>query len=204
MTKLTEYFSDAVHDAEVFALLSAFYNTNPDLHMVESLSAIGIADIQDAEIKTELDIITTYASKAASDRSGDMITKLKVDWTKLFRGLSPDYGPKPPYEELYGGGPETIYRLASFYTANDYHDYTEIDNRPDYIGTQLDFLKTLALKKAQAADEEASTECERLDGVSARFAERVGRWFAKFAAEAEKHAETVFYKEAMRLSSRLL
>jgi TorA maturation chaperone TorD len=204
MTKLTEYFSDAVHDAEVFALLSAFYNTNPDRHMVEALSAIDIAGIQDTEIKNELGIITAYALKAVSDESGEMITNLKVDWTKLFRGLSPDYGPKPPYEELYGGGAETIYPLAAFYTANNYHDYTEIDNRPDYIGTQLDFLKTLALKKAQAAEEDATSEYESLDSLIAKFAERVGQWFAKFAAEAEKHAETAFYKEVMKLSTKLL
>lgn len=139
-----------------------------------------------------------------SDESGGMLTDLKVDWTKLFRGVSPDYGPKPPYEELYHGGPDTIYSLAAFYTANGYHSYTEIDNCTDYIGTQLDFLKELALRKAQAADGDDLNEYEKLDAIPVKFAERVKTWFAKFATQAEKYSETGLYTSVMKLSGMLI
>jgi TorA maturation chaperone TorD len=204
MSKLAERTSEAVNDAEIFALLAALYNTNPNEQLVRSLSAIDAGSIEDAEIKAELERITEYAERTAADESGAMLTGLKVDWTKLFRGISPNYGPKPPYEELYCGWQDTVPALAAFYTENGYHNYTEIDNRPDYIGTQLDFLKALALRKVQAADGENLSEYERLDAIFIKFAERVKTWFAKFAAQAEKQSDTAFYTSVMRLSGMLL
>lgn len=61
MSKLVEKASEAINDAEIFALLAALYNTNSNEHLVRSLSAIDAENIQDAEIKEELERITEYA-----------------------------------------------------------------------------------------------------------------------------------------------
>ena len=170
---------------------------NPDSHFINGLKEINPDGIEDAAIRCAFEKILSYARGAGDDE----IIELKCEWTKLFRGVSPEYGPKPPYEELYGGetSPQIFIELVSKYKEAGY-DYSGVDNRPDHIGVQLGYIAKLAALMAKAASESDAKGYERLNGLFESFIKRFSRWFAQFAVEAEKHAATSYYKAVLELS----
>lgn len=187
----------AKNDVEIFSLLSAFYNMNPDKQILDAIKAVDTDAIPDLEIKNAFIKMKDYASKAGDDE----ITSLKCDWTKLFRGVSPEYGPKPPYEELYGGkkSPEILVELASMYAETGYN-FDGIANRPDYAGIELGYIAMLSALAVNAAINGSEAEYEKYTSLSESFIRRFNKWFDKFSREAEKYAETDFYRGVLELS----
>lgn len=111
---------------------------------------------------------------------------LRVDWTRLFRGLSPNYGPKPPYELVYEPHSDEIsgllslkqlYNNAGLDIAEDAH------NRPDYLGFELEFA-------AYLLEHEGETE---LGTTYSQFCEQHLSWIRAFCNEAKPFAKTAFY-----------
>ncbi len=78
-----------------FSMLTAFYNTNPDPQFLRTISALNPVEIEDVEIRKLIECILNSAGGA------EPLLELQRDWTKLFRGVSPDYGPVPPYAQQY-------------------------------------------------------------------------------------------------------
>ncbi|MGE4267261.1 MAG: molecular chaperone [Deferribacterales bacterium] len=211
MTDATDRFNDetAINDAAtdeaVFRLLAAFYNINPDMNLVKAVLKLTPEQISDAEIGKCITMIRDFASKVDEDES--LLIELKRDWTKLFRGVAPDYGPKPPYEQLYVGskGLEVISELADVYFANNYFEFFEINNRHDYIGTELAFVAYLSSLRRIAAESGNVTEYLRLSGLSEDFIRyHICHWAERFCEEAFKHCSTDFYRGVMHLTLSLI
>ncbi|MCD8569055.1 MAG: hypothetical protein LRY50_12320 [Geovibrio sp.] len=121
-----EALSNAEIDRATFRLLAAFYNYNPDRNFIEALMNLTSGSVPMNGISSAVSMITKYACEAV--RSDELVTELKRDWTKLFRGVAPDYGPKAPYEQLYvnSGSLKLISVLAQEYQCNGFAEYMEI------------------------------------------------------------------------------
>lgn len=196
-----EALSNAEIDRATFRLLAAFYNYNPDRNFIEALMNLTSGSVPMNGISSAVSMITKYACEAV--RSDELVTELKRDWTKLFRGVAPDYGPKAPYEQLYvnSGSLKLISVLAQEYQCNGFAEYMEINNRHDYIGTELAYAAHLASLRLTAIETGNFEEYSKYQNMSDSFIENhPANWVGMFCEEAEKHAATDFYRGVLKLT----
>ena len=186
---MTDRINEFETDAAIFKFLAAFYSVNPSEEILQAARELS-ETVEGDELQDCIDNL----------RRGENILELKQDWTKLFRGVSPEYGPTPPYEQLYTGEDllALLKELAQSYTEAGFDASGE---RQDYIGTELAFLSFLAAEAAKAlrnGDEALAEEyAERFESF---FTAHPGRWFPAFRKTAASHASTGFYKGAMALT----
>ncbi len=189
-------------DTAAFAVLYAFFNRIPDEGVVEAALRLTPAEVADDEAKSALSLIASYAART----DGEKILEMRKDWTKLFRGVSPDYGPKPPYEALYSERDEleVLSGLAKLYDDHGYCSYHALDNRLDYIGVELGFAMELALARDHALRDGEPEQHEKHGRALEAFLEaHPARWFGKFHANAVPHAATDFYRGVLDLTRRV-
>lgn len=115
------------------------------------------------------------------------LDELRVDWARLFRGVSGPHGPRPPYELVYAPTEEGPYnglgQLVRFYESYGVGLGDERHDRADYAGFELEFASLLAYDVAFG-------DLEPRD--FALFSRRLS-WLTSFCEEAFSYAETGFY-----------
>ncbi len=189
-------------DLDTFIMLAAFYNVNPDGKIIEAVKNIEPGDIDDEELKSALEKIVSYAEKTDPENEESLI-EMKRDWTRLFRGVTPDYGPKPPYEQLHtaSAGLDLLSVLAKIYVDNGYDGYEALGNRHDYLGVELDFLTALSGKRVEALGKNDEEEYDKYTVILEEFIDgHIAPWFPSFYEGAMKEAETDFYKGVLELT----
>ncbi|WP_277656104.1 TorD/DmsD family molecular chaperone [Seleniivibrio woodruffii] len=197
----------AENEAEILLLLAAFYNFNPESSSIDAMKNVDVESIGDDEVRECFRKITGYANDTVAGEESDPVIELKRDWTKLFRGVSPAYGPKAPYEALYTGdkGTKLFSDLTQLYLDEGYCGYSELKNRQDYIGVELDFAGFLALLRVNALNAGDSAEFDRLSEVLESFVRgHVGSWFPQFYKEAQEHIGTDYYRGVLDLTAIML
>ncbi len=198
-----EVFSN---EAAACGLLAEFYLHNPDVDFAKALGELipeGFTD--DSRIQTAVGILCTEAEKVRSNE--EALLNLKRDWTKLFRGISPSYGPTAPYAFLFlkGKTVEMMGDLAALYIDGGYDGYMQIHDRIDYIGTCLRFLMTVDLQIVHAIETKAAVEYSRLSLCRKVFLETyLMPWVFEFTARAREHAQTHFYRSVLDLTDLVL
>ena len=99
-------------------------------------------------------------------------TALAVDWTRLFRGVQPGYGPPPPYEGLWRGCDPLVALQA---VARVYREQGvgpaggSAGNRLDYLGLELDYLRYVCEQQALAYEQGEEVAIERWSEAEAAF-----------------------------------
>lgn len=115
------------------------------------------------------------------------LDELRIDWARLFRGVSGPHGPRPPYELVYAPTEEGPYnglgQLVRFYESYGVGLGDERHDRADYAGFELEFASLLAYDVAFG-------DLEPRD--FALFSRRLS-WLTSFCEEAFSYAETGFY-----------
>lgn len=196
--------NDLQSDAEIFALLASFYLTNPNGVYAKGVAALDVATIADRPMRNMVQKICEYAAKCGHDESEPHMLELKRDWTKLFRGISPEYGPKPPYAQLYSNSIDVTFlsSLAELYIDVGYTGYRKIDDRLDYIGIILDALAVISLLKKKSLAEDNDAEYRRLNEVFEVIARNYfASWFKEFQKLAQTHVSTPFFEGALELTA---
>jgi TorA maturation chaperone TorD len=221
MQKRSEETSEAIESAQgragMYSFLANLFNQRPDLELVRRLREMGpegfdiATDREDIspDVEQGLRELASYID-ATQDRSEEEVEQdLAVDWTRLFRGISPNYGPPPPYEGVYTegvGSPSDVLQGVM----QEYHKYSvDVDekaaNRPDYIGIELDFLRYL--NESEAGAWEKGKEERALDYQAAQrefLFKHLGRWVEKYCDRALDEAKTDFYRGFIRLTRGVL
>jgi TorA maturation chaperone TorD len=192
--------------ASMFALLAAFTNRRPDLVFLQNLRAAGIHQFLEVFIEQEtpsrtqngLQELGVFLEETLKRDEKELTDELAVEWTRLFRGLRPGYGPKPPYGYLYQKTRltelEYLRKISESYAQHG----AEIDpsqaNRPDYIGLQLSFLSFLHQKASDAYQQELISTASQIE-QSARdfFNIEFAPWVLAFCQEAESQVKSGFY-----------
>jgi TorA maturation chaperone TorD len=203
--------------AGMFGFLAALYNQRPDVDLVRRLRTVGIESFvrMTEEENASPDLVQGLSEmaqfiEATKDQSEEEVEQiLGVDWTRLFRGISPNYGPTPPYEGVYQAGQrdpvEVLQQVNAIYHENGVTIGEDSPNRPDYIGLELDFLRFLAEREAQAweqGDEELAFGYA--DKGKSFFEEHLGGWVWTFCEQALEHARTDFYRGFLRLTKGIM
>ncbi|TCK58467.1 TorD/DmsD family molecular chaperone [Seleniivibrio woodruffii] len=201
-----KFYLEIKSEMLIWAFLSKVYNECPNENFLMSIDDyefaqfIGAFSDESHKNDTTLFIQSMEKSKEKIADSAFLI-QMQKDWTKLFRGISPEYGPMPPYEELYiehSTASATQKALSEKYLLGNYNKYSDVKNRLDYIGVELEFLSKLAYEQMRLLENDKDIEFEKIRNLYFKFLqEHIGRWADSFIVEAAKHASTDFYQSVL-------
>ncbi len=203
--------------AKTYSTLATIFNQRPDQTLVDNLMAAGAAFFAELLERTGpnpgaqrgISEISQFVAQAKGSPVEDIALSLQVDWTRLFRGVQPGYGPIPPYEGLYvnqgASDFEVMQAVTAFYGGYGMLPNEEAGNRPDYIGLELEFLRCACEQQAEAwekGDDELSDKW--LSAEHNFILTHLGRWGATYCDRAIEEARTDFYRGFARLTKGLL
>jgi TorA maturation chaperone TorD len=192
--------------AKTYHTLAMIFNQRPDAALVKNIKAMELGffnqfirgDGLNSDVKEGLSEISKYVLQIKDQPEKTVEQSLLVDWTRLFRGLQPGYGPKPPYEGVYLGENEndlkTLESVARFYAKHGVAPAENAGNRPDYIGLELDFLRYLCEQQADAWEKGDEIQAQEFQLAEHNFLkDHLGKWAARYCDQAIKEARTDFY-----------
>ena len=202
--------------AGAYGFLALLCNQRPEVSLVRRLRAVGVAgflglvegEAAGEAVRQGLQQMGALVEQTSGQSEEEVATALAVDWTRLFRGVQPGYGPPPPYEGLWRGGDPLgalqavarVYREQGVGPAGG-----SAGNRLDYLGLELDYLRYVCEQQALAYEQGEEAAFERWSEAEAAFVEdHVGQWAARYCDSAAAEARTAFYGGALLLMKGLL
>lgn len=193
--------------AALCAFLNVHFTTLPDEKFVQhlrsdeftqALAALASAD-NDPEIAKGAILMRDFLAAELKATPAELSQTLGIDRTKLYRGVSPSYGPPPPHEAVWDKRVTdqipALKALADVYVAAGVGMSDEARERLDYIAVQLDFLRVLAVREMeawQAAQPESAKLA--LQQQSSFVREHIGMWVPAYVEKALPMAQTDFYR----------
>ena len=134
-----------------------------------------------------------------------MMVMLAVDRTRLFRGLSPGYGPPPPYESVHTEGQfvmgKNTCEVMKDYLQDGYSLPQGWWDMPDYVGIELDFLGHLYQREALAWQEAGREDASYWEDRQRYFLqEHAMKWMPDLCDVVIKEAATDFYKAVAEIT----
>ncbi|MCJ7568433.1 MAG: molecular chaperone TorD family protein [Anaerolineales bacterium] len=203
--------------AGMYGFLAALFNQRPEVDLVRRLRTVGIDSFvtmteeegMNDDVSQGLKEIAQFVESTLDQPEEEVEQALAVDWTRLFRGVSPNYGPTPPYEGLYAEGNrdqiEVLQSINQIYHEEGATIGEENPNRPDYIGLELGFMCFLAEQEAEAWEEGEEERANAYYEKAMKFVnEHLGLWASKFIDLAIEQARTDFYKGLLRLTKGVI
>jgi len=202
----------AVMRSKAYAFLSSIYNQLPDRNLAgwlkdEGAAALGALNSEGQDDLTAgLKLVKEYLRASADTAPDQIVNDLAVERTRLLRGIKPGYGPPPPYESVYRGTDATSMGQTGQEVLKCYAEAgvglpADLRERPDYIGLELDFMRYLAGKEAQAWQEEKEDEALGwLEQERHFLVEHVVSWIPRFCNLMEQEAALDFYRGVARIT----
>ncbi len=203
--------------ARARATFSSFVNAHflnlPDEEFVQQLRSaehrLVLGQLQDSgtlhpDISEGARLMDSYLEQQLGLNDKELSEALGVDRTRLYRGVSPTYGPPPPYEAVWSregnNAPALLQKIASIYRKHGLAQAPDAAERLDYIGIELAFIQELAQEEAEAWEAgEADRARSLLAGQSAFIREHLINWVPAFIETALEFAGTDFYRGHLRL-----
>ena len=212
MLNIVQAEKNAEARAAIFGFIASLLNHAPDSDLIQGLRAADISVFLESiperdpsrDIKQGLSELSEFMGATAEMPASETALLLAEDWTRLFRGVRPGYGPSPPYEGLYRSddhlGVDAIQAVNHWYLENDVGVDTEHPDRPDYLGLEMDFIRHLSELEARGwgiGNREEATEY--LERGNLFFAEHIATWVPYFCEEAMGFAKTGFYRGLIKM-----
>ena len=129
---------------KVFSLLFRF----PDEEIVEHIKSPMTdvpAEVVDANLRSS---VAAFKQAVANATSSDFVT----EYSQLFTGAGLCRANENDFEKLSFSMTEKLADVAGFYDAFGFEVSADVGERPDFIGTELDFINLLLLKQAYALE----------------------------------------------------
>ncbi len=198
--------------AAFLSFLNLHFQVLPDAAFVERvrngdltsvLGALANDTSDEGEIAAGASLMRDYIARTRDVEAARLSDELGVDRTRLYRGVSPGYGPPPPYEMVWSKTTQdlgVLSKVAAIYANAGLSVGPEAQNRLDYIGVELEFVRELAAREAvawESGDREAALKW--LKGQQEFVDEHVGRWVPAFIERAMQQVETDFYRGHMQM-----
>lgn len=199
----------AVSRSRVYGFLAAVYNRSPDHQFAEGVSSADLgsflASLAEREglpqdVREGVRLIERFSRASKGKPVDEVRTELTVERTRLLRGVRPDHGPPPPYESLYRGSEGQAETRVSAAVAREYAQAgvalaDGMREQPDYVGLELDFMRHLTEKEAEAWAKNEPDEAETyLDLEQAFLREHIVRWIPRFCDVVIEQADLDFYR----------
>lgn len=201
--------------SKIYGFLSMFYLEKPREELVIKLrdhdfleNLHKVASQVKGELREGLEAIEIFLKSTKDVPEEKIVEELAVDFTKLFRGLKPGYGPPPPYESVYRDegrvmGASTLGVMKKYADAG--RGVGDEYGPPDYIGTELKFMSLLCSREAEAWRKRDRDQALRFLEMEMKFMdEHLRKWIPKFCELMEKEATSDFYRGVSRLTDRFL
>jgi TorA maturation chaperone TorD len=200
----------------VYEMLSGFFLDLPDPEMVNNLfdpdfdrrlSAVASV-FETGEIREGLRFISAFISSFKNDSREEILKRMAIDRTRLFRGVSEEHSPPPPYESFY-----REQRLSGQTSADVYRFYCRLGvtlpegwtESPDYLGVEIDFMRLLCQGEEEAWLNNQSEKALKLLRASADFLEdHLLKWTPSFFEKMYEMADLDFYSGLAKLTSGFL
>lgn len=198
--------------AGMYSFLAGMFNRKPDINFVRRLRSLDVTRLDGMTAEhdsvpkaaTGIQEIARFIESTAAEPDDLVVERLGLDWTRLFRGVAPGYGPEPPYEAVYLGGdfrtPDILMVIMKQYIEQDVAPSGQWKDRPDYIGVELDFLAVLAEREAAAWLRGDSADAEKMHRSACHFLNNhLGKWVETYCGKAMDLAQTSLYKGVLQL-----
>jgi TorA maturation chaperone TorD len=208
-TKLgvTELADLARARAAFSSFLTIHLNVLPDEKFVKQMRRKEISsmlellpkdDSVNEEISSGASLMSKFLKETSKDTPAELSQKLGVDRTRLYRGLAPTYGPPPPYEMVWSQKWQDVallQALAALYRENGLAQSTEIIDRMDYLGVELEFIHALSVRETDAWDAGKMEKASSLFVEQRKFfQEHLESWVPGFVEKGMEFVTTDFYR----------
>jgi TorA maturation chaperone TorD len=193
--------------AGVYGLLAGVMGSIPDKRLVSMIKSDDIIDLfkrvgnnQMQDYRESVDLIRAYGTEIEDRSADEVLQELAVDRTRIVRGTGPREL-KPPYEGAYrtnGKSGESILQLKTFYRAAGLHPDDTMNESPDFLGMELDFMRQMCMKEKALRDKhEGSLRVLKIEEQFLR--NHLGFWVAEYCHTAGRYAKTGFYRGFLKL-----
>jgi TorA maturation chaperone TorD len=161
-------------------------------------------DLQ-GEVAKAFDSLRKYLVENRDKALDTWARDLNIERTLLVRGLKKGVGPAPPYESVYlGSGQlrrEPALALLKLHDAAGAALSAEGKQQPDYIGTELDFMRFLCEKEAAFWDKGDIPGATRtLEMERKLLADHLVAWVPKYCDAALGYARSGFFKSILAIT----
>jgi TorA maturation chaperone TorD len=203
----SENVTIAKTQVQIYGFLASVFNYRPDIDFVKTLRGSSTYFVNDlakrvdlpGEVTLGMREMADFAKAAEGKPDAQVEQELAVEWTRLFRGLSPQFSPIPPYEGAYIvsgiSDNEILLSVTQFYRESGFAVGEEYQDRLDFIGMEINFLGHMAEVEAQAWESGNFEQAQFYQDKSLEFLdEHLGLWAEKFLSIAIERANTGFYK----------
>jgi TorA maturation chaperone TorD len=133
----------------------------------------------------------------------ELTQAMGVDRTRLYRGVSENFGPPPPYEALWTGGRaeevNILSRVMAVYRDAGLAPGPELNERVDYVGTELEYLRQMTYREARAWENGHVKEAKKILLKEKLFAKSMNEWIPRFLIKATEFAKTEMYRGHMQM-----
>jgi TorA maturation chaperone TorD len=196
----------------VYEMLSAYYLELPDQRMVNSifdpdfdrrLSAVASV-FETGEMQEGLRLISNFISSFRNQSQEEVLRRIAIDRTRLFRGISEKHSPPPPYESFYREQKASaeVYRFYSRLGVTLPEEWTE---SPDYLGIEIDFMRLLCQSEEEAwLNKQPEKALELLKASMDFLKDHLLKWAPSFLDKMYEMADLDFYRGLAKLTSGFL
>jgi len=204
--------------ADTYGLLRNLYAQKPASEwvkglltgeVVRSLSRAGHGEFRSAEIVEGLDKLRRCVEGLRRMSAKAALMRLAVDRTRLLGGVAPGYGPPFPSESVYREGrlmgdttravAQSYHKLAVYVPQDSY-------DPPDYVAFELDFMRVLCAKEAEAwGSGEVNDALQLLRREESFLEDHILQWVPRFCEEVLRETRiTDFYRGVAQLTKGFL
>ena len=194
--------------ANFYAFVNIHFTNLPDMTFINHVRGSNFLDALDTLLHDEsmpedvtkgAALMRGYLDSTMPTEGAKLSEMLGVDRTRLYRGLSPSYGPPPPYEAVWSktdkNVPNVLVTISGIYQQVGMAVSQDARDRIDFVGVELDYEYQLAMREAeawQAGETEKATDLLKQQEMFMR--EHLGMWVPGFVEKALTMAETDFYR----------
>lgn len=195
MNHLVKRSELALARSKVYELLAALYTGPPDLELLRILRRWA-ASLQDSgssshllsvQMKQGLTTIDSFLQKEEKTDEKKLQESISVEFTRLFRGIKPDYSPLPPYESVYRQEFGHVFGESTFEVYRKYRHFgfdltSEFRGEPpDHISFELEFMHLMCSGEAKAWESDDEDEALRYLKEEKEFLEKhLLSWLPEF------------------------
>jgi TorA maturation chaperone TorD len=173
-----------------------------------NLTIMGSLKTLPKDIVEGLEIIKKFVKKSKNMSVKVLQNELAVEQTRLFRGISPKYGPPPPYEAVYREGRvmgESTQEVLRKYSKAGVHISDERSELPDQAGVELGFMQFLCEEEFKARKSNRVNDVtEYLTKEKEFINEHIAKWIPAFCDKVIIQAKVDFYLAIAKITKGFL